>query len=129
MANGKNWRLKGEYFESCNCEVLCPCIVRGTNIDPTEGHCDVALAFHIVEGDLDGVSLDGLNFIAVNFTPGPMAAGGWTSSFYVDEKRRRRPAGCDGTDPVGRYGRSRRTVAGHDHRFPRGALRCNRLPG
>ena len=85
MANGKNWRLRGEYFESCNCEVLCPCIVRGTNIDPTEGHCDVALAFHIVEGDLDGVALDGLNFIAVNFTPGPMAAGGWTSSFYVDE--------------------------------------------
>ena len=86
MANGKNWRLRGEYFESCNCEVLCPCIVRGTNIDPTEGHCDVALAFHIVEGDLDGVALDGLNFIAVNFTPGPMAAGGWTSSFYVDAR-------------------------------------------
>lgn len=80
------WQLKGEYFESCNCEILCPCIVRGTNVEPTEGHCDVALAFHIQQGNLDGVSLDGLNFIAVNYTPGPMAAGGWTSALYLDEQ-------------------------------------------
>ena len=86
MANGNRWRLKGEYFESCNCEILCPCIVRGTNVTPTEGHCDVALAFHIEEGDLNGVGLDGLNFIAVNYTPGPMAAGGWTSALYLDER-------------------------------------------
>ena len=86
MTNGKSWRLKGEYFESCNCEILCPCIVRGTNTEPTEGHCDVALAFHIEQGDLDGVALDGLNFIAANYTPGPMAAGGWTSSLYLDER-------------------------------------------
>jgi hypothetical protein len=42
------WSLKGEYFESCNCEILCPCIVQGTGARPTEGHCDVALAFHAV---------------------------------------------------------------------------------
>ena len=70
-ANG--WRLKGEYFESCNCEVLCPCIVRGAAAVPTEGHCDVALAFHIQEGESNGVQLGGLNFIACNYTPGPMA--------------------------------------------------------
>ena len=86
MAAENRWRLRGEYFESCNCEILCPCIVRGTNIEPTEGHCDVALAFHIEQGELDGVSLDGLNFIAANYTPGPMAAGGWTSSIYIDER-------------------------------------------
>ena len=80
------WRLKGEYFESCNCEVLCPCIVRGTTIAPTEGHCDVALAFHVDEGELDGVQLGGLNFVACNYTPGPMAEGGWTSAFYLDER-------------------------------------------
>ena len=86
MATDNRWSLKGEYFESCNCEILCPCIVRGTNIEPTEGHCDVALAFHIEQGDLNGVSLDGLNFIAANYTPGPMAAGGWTSALYIDER-------------------------------------------
>ena len=82
----KRWRLKGEYFESCNCEILCPCIVRGATVAPTEGHCDVALAFHIEEGELDGVQLGGLSFVACNYTPGPMADGGWTSAFYVDER-------------------------------------------
>ena len=86
VADGSRWRLRGEYFESCNCEILCPCIVRGAGVAPTEGHCDVALAFHIRQGDLDGVALDGLNFIAVNYTPGPMADGGWTAALYVDER-------------------------------------------
>ena len=80
------WRLKGEYFESCNCEVLCPCIVQGTSVQPTDGHCDVGLAFHIEEGDFNGTSLNGLNFLAANYTPGPMADGNWTSAFYVDER-------------------------------------------
>ena len=80
------WRLKGEYFESCNCEVLCPCIVQGTSVKPTDGHCDVGLAFHIEEGDFNGTSLNGLNFLAANYTPGPMADGNWTSAFYVDER-------------------------------------------
>ena len=80
------WRLRGEYFESCNCDVLCPCIVRGTTVDPTYGHCDVALAFHIDEGEFNGASLGGLNFVAANYTPGPMADGNWTSSLYADER-------------------------------------------
>ena len=79
------WRLKGQYFESCNCEVLCPCIVQGTSVQPTDGHCDVGLACHIEEGDFNGVSLVGLNFLAVYYTPGPMSDGNWTSGFYVDE--------------------------------------------
>lgn len=79
------WRLKGQYFESCNCEVLCPCIVQMGSVQPTDGHCDVGLAFHIDEGNLNGVSLDGLNFLAANYTPGPMGEGNWTSGYYVDE--------------------------------------------
>ncbi len=79
------WRLKGQYFESCNCEILCPCIVQPGTGRPTEGHCDVALAFHIDEGELNGVSLAGLNFLAANYTPGNMGDGNWTSGYYVDE--------------------------------------------
>ena len=41
----ESWHLKGEYFENCNCEVLCPCVVPGPPTDPTEGHCDVGFAF------------------------------------------------------------------------------------
>ena len=114
---GSKWRLKGEYFESCNCEILCPCIVRGTNIEPTEGHCDVALAFHIVEGELDGVSLAGLNFIACNFTPGPHGSRWLDLGVLRGPTGRRRPTGRDGANFVRRLGRPRRAVACDDHRF------------
>ena len=29
--------------------------------------------------------MGGLNFLAANYTPGPMGDGNWTSGFYVDE--------------------------------------------
>ena len=49
----ESWHLKGEYFENCNCDVLCPCVIPGPPNDPTEGHCDVGFAFHIQEGIMD----------------------------------------------------------------------------
>jgi len=82
----ERWNLKGDYFENCNCQVLCPCVVPGPPIEPTEGHCDVALAFHIDRGDYDGVALNGLNFVIAAHTPGVMGHGGWTTAFYVDQR-------------------------------------------
>ncbi len=60
--------------------------MQGTSVQPTDGHCDVGLAFHIEEGDLNGTSLDGINFLAANYTPRPMGDGNWTSAFYIDER-------------------------------------------
>lgn len=82
----EKWYLKGDYFENCNCEVLCPCVLPVAPGAPTEGHCDVALAFHIDEGDFDGISLADLNFVVATYTPGIMGAGNWTTAFYVDER-------------------------------------------
>ena len=82
----ESWHLKGEYFENCNCEVLCPCVVPGPPTDPTEGHCDVGFAFHIQEGNFAGVSLNDLNFVVIAYTPGNMGAGNWTTAVYIDEK-------------------------------------------
>ena len=82
----ERWRLKGEYFENCNCEILCPCIVQGGPAVPTEGHCDVGFAFHISEGQFNGVSLGGLNFVVAAYTPGVMGEGNWTTAAYIDEK-------------------------------------------
>ena len=45
----ESWQLKGEYFENCNCEVLCPCVVPGPPTDPTEGHCDVGFGSRPIE--------------------------------------------------------------------------------
>ena len=86
MASSERWNLKGGYFENCNCQILCPCVVPGPPLEPTEGHCNVALAFHVEEGDYNGESLAGLNFVIAAHTPGIMGHGGWTTAFYVDER-------------------------------------------
>ncbi len=86
MTTEERWSLKGDYFENCNCEIVCPCIVRGGPAVPTEGHCDVAFAFHIQEGEYQGVALDDLNFVVVAYTPGIMGEGNWTLANYVDER-------------------------------------------
>ena len=44
------WQLTGDYFENCNCDVLCPCLVSSAaplTARPSQGACDVAVAFHI----------------------------------------------------------------------------------
>ncbi len=86
----ENWHLKGEYFENCNCEVLCPCVVPGPPTEPTVGHCDVAFAFHIHEGSFGELSLNGLNVVVVAYTPGKMGDGNWTTAVYIDERADRR---------------------------------------
>ena len=77
------WSLKGDYFENCNCMGLCPCPFGG---DPDQGHCDVGFAFHVEEGEFNGVALNGLNFVAVFYTPGKMPDGNWTAAAYVDDR-------------------------------------------
>jgi hypothetical protein len=84
-ANTK-WKIDGEYFESCNCEVLCPCLLSHAQARPTEGHCDVVLAIHIASGNCGGVDLSGLNAVQALTTPGPMAQGGGTLAVYVDSR-------------------------------------------
>src|SRR5579872_6885146 len=76
MAAQAKWRLSGDYFENCNCDVVCPCLVSPATpmtARPTQGVCDVALFFHIDQGRYDQTSLDGLNVAVVAHTPGPMA--------------------------------------------------------
>lgn len=89
MANGTKWQLSGDYFENCNCDVVCPCLVSRAaplTAKPSQGVCDVALAFHIDKGSYGQVSLDGLNVAVIVHTPGPMADGNWTLGAYVDER-------------------------------------------
>jgi len=91
------WQLSGEYFENCNCAVLCPCLVSTAaplTARPTEGVCDVVLAFHIEKGNYGSVSLDGLNVALAVHAPGPMADGnlsaaGISTSAPMTNKRRR----------------------------------------
>jgi hypothetical protein len=89
MAGQTNWRLSGDYFENCNCDVVCPCLVSTApplTARPTQGVCDVALIFHIDKGSYGQVSLDGLNVAVIGHAPGAMADGNWTLGTYIDER-------------------------------------------
>ena len=83
------WQLTGEYFENCNCNVVCPCFassVAPLTSRPSRGACDVALVFHIDKGTYSDVALDGLNVAVIIHTPGPMADGNWSAAAYIDDR-------------------------------------------
>jgi len=80
------WQLRGEYLENCNCDILCPCITSSLQGPADNERCLVPLAMHIVEGDSDGVRLDGLNAVLVVDSPAVMGAGGWRVAIYLDER-------------------------------------------
>jgi hypothetical protein len=82
----ESWRIEGQYFESCNCELLCPCLLSHAQARPTEGHCDVVLAFHVTKGNFGKVDLSGLNAVQALSTPGAMAKGNGVMAAYVDSR-------------------------------------------
>ena len=81
-----NWQIEGQYMETCNCSYLCPCISSNLTAKPTEGDCKAALALNIGKGEKDGVKLDGLSFIVLLRSPGPMAEGNLTVGLIVDDR-------------------------------------------
>jgi hypothetical protein len=89
MADQVQWQLSGDYFENCNCSVVCPCLVSKAaplTSRPTEGVCDVPLIFHIESGSYGALALDGLNVALAIHTPGPMAEGNWSVAAYIDQR-------------------------------------------
>ncbi|HEX6321795.1 MAG TPA: DUF1326 domain-containing protein [Burkholderiales bacterium] len=80
------WRIEGQYMETCNCTFICPCIGSNLTARPSEGDCKAAIAMRIDKGEKGGVRLDGLAFIVVLHSPGPMAEGNITVGLIVDER-------------------------------------------
>jgi hypothetical protein len=81
-----DWRIEGDWFETCNCDYLCPCIITQMTARPTHEECLVAGVYSITKGHFDDIALDGLCFVSVIRTPGPMADGGWTTGVIIDER-------------------------------------------
>lgn len=80
-----SWRVKGEYFESCSCDFLCPCAL-SFSARPTKGSCTFAFVHRIDEGKYGDVSLNGLLFAVVGYTPEEMANGNWSVGVITDER-------------------------------------------
>lgn len=81
------WQLSGDYFETCSCDFVCPCIPSNLSAMPTKGSCTVGFAFHVDRGHYGAVQLDGLNFALVAFTPGVMGdPASWQVGLILDER-------------------------------------------
>ncbi len=77
-----NCKVEGNYFESCTCENLCPCILLK---DPTLGYCEAIVGWHIEKGHCGDVNLDGINVGVWLHAPGNLTKGNWRLALYVDE--------------------------------------------
>jgi hypothetical protein len=77
------WKVKGLYFEACNCESVCPCY---TGYAPTYGYCEGNCAWHINEGEYGGVRLDDLNVLMAIRCNGHMRQTVWKCWFYLDDR-------------------------------------------
>ena len=80
------WKIEGDYMETCNCNLLCPCISSNMTAKPTEEDCKAAIAMKINKGEKDGMRLDGLSFIVLLHSPGPMIEGNIKVGLIIDEK-------------------------------------------
>src|SRR5215510_12612917 len=64
-----SWQMDGDYFETCSCDYVCPCVPTNMAGKPTMTWCNFAMVFHIDRGNSDGIKLDGLSFAVIGHTP------------------------------------------------------------
>ena len=78
-----SWRIAGSYFETCSCDVVCPCTA-SLALGATHDYCRVVLVFHVKDGDVEGVDVSGLTVAAVAETPKVMTDGNWRIGVFID---------------------------------------------
>jgi hypothetical protein len=83
-----SWRIRGTYFESCNCEAICPCrridgVAGGRS---THGVCMGVLSWLIDAGSADGVDLAGLPVAVASRYSDDEPGSPWTWILYLDRR-------------------------------------------
>lgn len=84
MSQIQKWHMKGDLFDSCSCEVTCPC---NWSSPPTGNHCLGAVAVHINDGKYGDTKLDGLNLVLLaDLGGGVVWNGAWKAGVIFDEE-------------------------------------------
>ena len=83
-----SWWIRGSYFESCNCDAVCPCrrinsVAGGRS---THGVCLGVLSWLIEEGAADGVELSGLPVAVACRYSDDEPGSPWTWALYLDAR-------------------------------------------
>ena len=82
----QNWSVAGQYYETCNCDFICPCVPGQLAVRPTKGDCQFAMAFQIDRGSFGNLKLDGLGFLILGYTPAEMGKGNWSVGLITDAR-------------------------------------------
>lgn len=77
------WKISGSYFETCSCDVVCPCTASLAN-GATHERCRVTLVFHVKNGEVEGTDVSGLTVAAIADTPKVMTDGNWRLGVFID---------------------------------------------
>jgi hypothetical protein len=83
------WRVRGSYFEGCNCDAICPCrSVHGAPGGPsTYGECFGALSWNVSEGSAGALDLSGLDVVmTLRYFDNVKPTTKWEVVLYVDER-------------------------------------------
>ncbi|MCG6876389.1 MAG: DUF1326 domain-containing protein [Betaproteobacteria bacterium] len=88
MARDPSWSIVGSYYESCNCQAVCPC--RRLNGKPggnsTYGVCEFILSWDIHRGEADGVDLAGRQVVMAGFYRDAERGKPWSIKLFIDER-------------------------------------------
>ncbi len=78
-----SWKLNLSYFESCSCDVVCPC-TSSFALPATHDRCRVALIFRVNDGEVDSTDVSGLNVAVLVDSPQVMIEGNWRIGVFLD---------------------------------------------
>jgi hypothetical protein len=89
MSDVPRWQIVGDWFDTCNCNIPCPCTFAQP---PTSGECEGILAWHIREGNYGDVQLNDLSVMAVGAFTGNIWEGKTKVSMaiFIDERANER---------------------------------------
>jgi hypothetical protein len=78
-----SWNIDGSYFETCSCDVICPCTA-SLSLGATRDRCNVTLIFNVKSGEVEGVDVSGVTVAVVADTPKVMSDGNWRLGVVID---------------------------------------------
>src|SRR4051795_12452426 len=77
------WKIEGSYFETCSCDLVCPCTT-SMALGATNDYCRAMLVFNVKDGEVEGTDVSGLTVAAIADTPKVMSDGNWRLGVFID---------------------------------------------
>jgi hypothetical protein len=79
-----SWSIAGTYFETCSCELMCPCTFSFDH-GATYDYCRITFVFNVGEGEIEGTDVGGRTVAVIADTPKVMTEGNRRLGMFVDD--------------------------------------------